>query len=223
MKILALEFSSSRRSVAIATVAEGVSAEGLVVIHASVSRMGGRETQAFALIQEALEKSGLGNEEVEGLVVGIGPGSYTGIRAAISVAQGWALARPTVLAGIRSSDALCAHVSQMGITGRVGVVADAQRGDVYYQENLVSGDGWQVTQPLSIRPAEEVQKLSQEGVLLFGCDLPDFCVGVREMFPEAGFLCRLVGRGLSPIAPESLEPVYLREVSFVKAPSPRYS
>jgi tRNA threonylcarbamoyladenosine biosynthesis protein TsaB len=223
MKILALEFSSSRRSVAIATVSGDLSTGGPVVVHASSSRIGGRETQAFALIHEALEKSGLCSEEVEGLVVGIGPGSYTGIRAAISVAQGWALARPIVLAGIRSSDALCDQVSRMGSMDRFGVVADAQRGDVYYQENLVSGDGWQVTQALSIRPAEEVRKLAEGGVLLFGCDLPDSWVGVRQVFPDAEIVCRLAGRGLSPVTPESLEPVYLREVSFVKAPFPRYS
>ena len=47
-------------------------------------------------------------EEIDCLAIGIGPGSYTGIRAAISIAQAWQLARSVNLLSISSVDCLAA-------------------------------------------------------------------------------------------------------------------
>ena len=44
------------------------------------------------MIEEALREAGLEREQIEVLAVGLGPGSYTGIRVALSLAQGWQLA-----------------------------------------------------------------------------------------------------------------------------------
>jgi tRNA threonylcarbamoyladenosine biosynthesis protein TsaB len=87
MNVLALEFSSNRRSAA-------------VVVDKSVrgraEASGGRNTQAFHLIEQALVEATLEREAVDCIAVGLGPGSYTGIRTAISIAQGWQVARSAV-------------------------------------------------------------------------------------------------------------------------------
>ena len=77
MKILAVEFSSERRSVA-------VLAEGRVL--GCAAETGGRTARAFSLIESALREARLEREDIECVAVGLGPGSYAGIRAAIALA-----------------------------------------------------------------------------------------------------------------------------------------
>src|SRR5579864_1002694 len=84
MTILALEFSAGQRSVAL-------SREGMVIGEAIET--GGRNMAALGMIESILEKAKIEREEVEAIAVGLGPGSYTGVRAAIALAQGWQLAR----------------------------------------------------------------------------------------------------------------------------------
>jgi hypothetical protein len=74
MKILALEFSSSQRSVAIAGA------------HANCEAVetGGRGTGGLRIIEEVLGDAKLEREQIECLAVGLGPGSYTGIRSETS-------------------------------------------------------------------------------------------------------------------------------------------
>ena len=56
-------------------------------------RDGRRSTNALGLVEEALRQAQLDREQIECLAIGLGPGSYTGIRSAIALAQGWQLAR----------------------------------------------------------------------------------------------------------------------------------
>ena len=74
MKILALEFSSPQRSVA---VVQGND------FHESLSG----SNEPFAMIDEALRAAKVEREQIECIVIGLGPGSYTGIRSAISIAM----------------------------------------------------------------------------------------------------------------------------------------
>src|SRR5215468_10964777 len=104
MMILALEFSSAQRSVAIFKVS-GAHPE----VSSEVVETGGRGTKAFEMIEEAMRQAQVEREQIELLAVGLGPGSYTGIRAAISIAQGWQLAREVKLAGISSADCVAAQ------------------------------------------------------------------------------------------------------------------
>src|SRR5438093_6385986 len=107
MKILAVEFSSTHRSVAVLD-ADSSKPRAVGISHESQ----GRETHAFAMIEKALEQAGLSRQSIECLVIGLGPGSYTGIRVAISVAQGWQLARGVKLLGISSVECLAAQTKE---------------------------------------------------------------------------------------------------------------
>src|SRR5215203_4547986 len=89
MKILALEFSSQERSVAIFEKPPGGSSR----LCGSALEKGGRSTNPFALVEQALQNARMEREEIDCIAVGLGPGSYTGIRSAIALAQGWQLAR----------------------------------------------------------------------------------------------------------------------------------
>jgi tRNA threonylcarbamoyl adenosine modification protein YeaZ len=123
MMILAFEFSTAQRSVALAR-------DGMVLA-AAVETGGYRVTNAFGLTEKVLAQAKISREEIEVVAVGLGPGSYTGIRAAIAVAQGWQLARGVKLLGVSSADSLAAQAQAAKIFGRVNVVIDAQRGEFY--------------------------------------------------------------------------------------------
>src|ERR1700733_3629409 len=106
MTILGLEFSSPQRSVAALT----ASSSRAVV----TSREAGRSMRPMDMVEQALRELKLEREQLECVAVGLGPGSYTGIRAAISIAQGWQLARGTRLIGISSADAIAAQAGADG-------------------------------------------------------------------------------------------------------------
>jgi len=80
-------------------------------VGASSRQAGG--TRALGMIESVLREAGLEREQIDVIAVGLGPGSYTGIRTALSIAQGWQLARGVKLLGISSAGVSCS-------TGAVG-------------------------------------------------------------------------------------------------------
>ena len=207
MTILALEFSSSQRSVAVAR-------DGQVLAEAATA--GGREMNAFSLIERVLAEARLGRDQIDCLAVGLGPGSYTGIRVALAIAQGWQLARPIRLLGISSADCLAAQGWAMGLRGRVHVVIDAQRGEFYRAVYVVEADGWREVEPLQIQTAAAVTAAAA-GEALVGPDLTRWFASGQALAPSAAELARLASRRTDYCAGEKLEPVYLRETTFLKA------
>ena len=151
MTILALEFSSAQRSVALAR-------DGRVL--ASAMEAGGyRVTNAFALIEQVLASAKVARGDIGVIAVGLGPGSYTGIRAAIAIAQGWQLAAGVKLLGVGSADCLAAQAQAEKIFGRVNGVIDAQRGEFYLAGWEISAAACAEISPLQIVPASAVAAL----------------------------------------------------------------
>ena len=217
MKILALEFSSPQRSVAV--VQERTEAGPLVLGEAIEA--GARSTNALGLIQEALREAQMDREQIECLVIGLGPGSYNGIRLAIALAQGWQLARPVKLLGISTAECLAAEAQAEGMLGRVHVVIDAQRGEFYLAGYELSAEAAREVEPLRLATLPEVRACHEAGGVIFGPEVTKWFPGGRVLFPRAATLGRLA-RGRTGFVPgEKLEPIYLRAPQFVKAPPPR--
>ncbi len=212
MKILAIEFSSDRRGVALAE-------EGRIV--GSAFEIAGRETRAFALIGQALAQAGWNRREIQRVIVGLGPGSYNGIRMALALAQGWQLARGTELGGLSSVDALAEELRSQGVTGPVALAVDAQRGEFYLASYQLETNGIAPLSPLRIVARSEVESAIASGRPVYGPDARRLPAGARTAFPTAEALARLGVERFTACAPEALEPIYLRETTFVKAPPPR--
>ena len=113
-------------------------------------------TNAFGLIEKVLAAAKISREEIEVIAVGLGPGSYTGIRAAIAVAQGWQLARGVKLLGVSSAECLAAQAQAEKIFGRVNVVIDAQRNEFYLATWEISEAERKEIEPLKIVPAADI-------------------------------------------------------------------
>lgn len=215
MKILALEFSSNERSVAL------VEGRNSPVVLAATSETLGRTTHALTMIEKLLSDIGLQREEIDGIAIGMGPGSYTGIRAAIALAQGWHLARGVKLLGIGSVDCLAAQAQAKAWFGKALFVIDAQRNELYGATYEIEKTGWRCLAPLRLMTQEEAQISGQNAAWVGGPEVNRWFPNGRSLVPSASQLGRLAIRRTDYAQPDQLEPIYLRPISFVKAPLPR--
>ena len=84
-----------------------------------------RAVRVLEDVEELLGDAGLRTEDVEGLVVGTGPGSYTGLRMGLITARTLAFSLGVPVAGVSTLDALAA-----GAPGAVPVI-DGRRREVF--------------------------------------------------------------------------------------------
>jgi tRNA threonylcarbamoyl adenosine modification protein YeaZ len=211
MKILALEFSSPQRSVA---VADGDAVNETI-------ETGGRSTSALAMIEEVLRDAKLEREQIECLAIGIGPGSYTGIRAAIALAQGWQLARNIKILGISSVESIARQTLEHGLTGKFNIVIDAQRNEFYLAQYEIASRTFREIEALRIVSLAEIQKRERAGEILVGPEVQRWFPSGKTIFPSASAIAKLAMSRNDFISGEKLEPIYLRETTFVKAPKPK--
>ena len=216
MKILAVEFSSAQRSAAVWE--EGGAAAGPALLGSAMEAGGHRRV---GLVEQALAEAGCRREEIGVVAAGLGPGSYTGIRGAIALAQGWQLGRGIELLGVSSAECLAARAQAEGARGLANIVIDAQRNEFYLARYQIEDSGWREEEGLRLAGFAEIQELAGRGQALIGPDLQKWFGGARNTYPDAGMLGRLACGRRDFVAGEKLEPIYLRETSFLKAPPPR--
>ena len=158
--------------------------------------------------EEFFERDGLfdaigrlqpGNFEL--LVVGVGPGSFTGIRAGLAAAKGLALPRAVPIRAVSSFDALAltALPSRPAEYRQMCVWADARRGEIYY--TLYDRTG----QPLGDC------RLGTREAVTGALHEPTWWVSAPTVFPSAAVLGRL---GLARESTLPLEPIYLRKTEY---------
>jgi len=216
MKMLALEFSSPRRSVAVAEVAEN----GCRLL-AEISDRADGQQGALKMVALTLDQARVRRKEIEAIAVGLGPGSYTGIRMAIALAQGWQLARGVKLLGASSVAALARHAWTTDCRGRIGVGVDAQRGDYYLANYEVTDAGVVERRAVRIVPKAELEETIAVNELLLMPENTPAVPGARTLFPTAADVAVLAAGSAAIGEGGALEPVYLRPVSFVKNPAPK--
>lgn len=218
MKILAFEFSSPQRSVAVLS----ADAHGKVLAASEAVETSSRNTmKPLGLAEQALKQTGLEREQIECIAVGLGPGSYTGIRAAIALAQGWELARGVKLLGISSAECIAVQVQANGFAGKFSVVIDAQREEFYLAGWEVNGGRLRETTPLRLAPLAEVRAQETAGEKLIGPEATHWFPNGQVVSPSAAALARLALTRTDFVSGEKLEPIYLRATAFIKAPPSR--
>ena len=127
-KVLAIDTSTSRTSVAIIE-------DGSVLYSGFRDGATAHGPSLPALVQEALAVS-----DVDEVVVGMGPGPFTGLRVGIAFAQSFALARAIPVRGVCSLDAIAAQIQEDDFI----ITVDARRKEVYWARYL---NGVRVGQP----------------------------------------------------------------------------
>lgn len=103
----------------------------------------GHATRLLGLLEGAMEAAGVAWGEVERLAVGVGPGSFTGLRIGIATARGLAQSRDLPLAGVSTLEALALGAGERGgvapgagegrgaVPPAVLAVLDARRGEAF--------------------------------------------------------------------------------------------
>jgi tRNA threonylcarbamoyl adenosine modification protein YeaZ len=162
-KTLAIDTSTSRTSVAIIE-------NGRIVYSGFKDGATAHGPSLPALVQEALAVS-----DVDEVVVGMGPGPFTGLRVGIAFAESFALAREIPVRGVCSLDAIAAQIQEADFI----ITVDARRKEVYWARYT---HGVRVTDPAVNFPADVT------GAVIHA-----------DLFPEMVSLVNLPGNIAEPI------------------------
>ena len=196
------------------------------------ARFGGRELAAELESERAhasdllpeldrlLRELGAKPAEIGGVLVGTGPGSYTGLRVGIATALGIARGSGARLRGVPSFETLCWAELRPGEEG--SVLLDARAGEIYFARyRRTAEDVLAVREPCVLRPDEVESALAAEGPL-FG---DAFASGAAALPPGAAKRLRpdaapraesLLELGAARLArfgaqePKGVQPLYLR-------------
>lgn len=146
----------------------------------------------------ALADAGLSMADLEAVVVGCGPGPFTGLRVGMATAAAYGHALGLPVFGVCSLDAIGVDTE-----GDVLVVTDARRREVYWARyrDGVRVDGPAVCAPTDVPGGAHAVAGSPEHAALF--DLPR----LDPTYPTSSGLVRAVDFSRPP---EALVPLYLR-------------
>ena len=186
-------------------------------------------------VDELLRENDIAPDELEAIAVGMGPGSYTGLRIGVSFAKGMCYGLQIPLVAVGSLDALAEVAIEDNEAGILNVenwdnavlcpMVDARRMEVYTQMFSPQGE------PLSEVSAEIISEESfaewrkERQLVIFG----NGAAKCREVLPDAAYIdITPSARGLARLAEQRLqqgktediayfEPFYLKD--FVVIPS----
>lgn len=192
MKTLAFELSSGQGSIALLE-------DGETSFERSFPNDRKDSGAFFENLELCLEQFGAPRE----IVVGLGPGSYAGVRIAIASAIGLRTAVEAKLAGIASICALDVEERDYCVIG------DARRQSFYLAR---VSDGRLLEGPILMAARDLQTKISQGTVPVYSSEkLPQFPQAKRA-YPVARRLAELARRQAPEIVDTGpLEPIYLRE------------
>ncbi|WP_435007247.1 tRNA (adenosine(37)-N6)-threonylcarbamoyltransferase complex dimerization subunit type 1 TsaB [Tundrisphaera lichenicola] len=215
MNILAIDTSTLRAAVAL-----GRTGEPALIAPSDPERRHGRGL--LPSISALLDTGGITAGDLDLIAVGVGPGSYTGLRIGLTAAKCLAFAVGKPLVSFDSLEAIARNAPEQQL--RVAVAVDAQRGDAYVAEFAREEPG----SPLLRRGPTRIESLAtwpiglDPGTLILGPALDRLAVewpssvllgDVDQGHPEGSRLIALAGESLEAgrmADPYFLEPMYLR-------------
>jgi tRNA threonylcarbamoyladenosine biosynthesis protein TsaB len=206
VRVLAIETSGPRGSVALL---EG----DALVVGLEHDQPNAHAERILPMVEQALATAGFDKGSLERVAVGIGPGSFTGLRVGIALAEGLALGLDRPLVGVASLRAMAASAPATESRIRIPVL-DAGRAEVFVA--AYAADGKEMLAPCAIPIAEAYARLGAlfaEPLFVGGfakaiapqaerLEGPDFD------FPQARWVGR-VAAGLDPEASPA-DPIYVR-------------
>ncbi|MBK5252400.1 MAG: tRNA (adenosine(37)-N6)-threonylcarbamoyltransferase complex dimerization subunit type 1 TsaB [Peptostreptococcaceae bacterium] len=221
MNILAFETSGRAASVA-------VMKDKRIIGEMTVSTKLNHSEKLMPMIDELLEKTEISIKDIDALAVGVGPGSFTGIRIGVSTAKGLALALDIPIAAVSSLRALAYN----GIYSDMLVcpIIDARRNQVY--SGVFRWEAAELVEVLNedvynFKELLFVLKNRNCPILFLGEDAYKFKEQMKEVLGENGILAMpqanfpraaaVAGMAIKKIDEKDLEnaftlmPVYLRK------------
>ena len=217
MNLLAIDTGTERMSLAVCRGEQVFTHEGVAGAQAS--------TQLIPAILSLLSRAELGLSELQAIAFGRGPGAFTGLRTACSVAQGLALGANLPLLPIDSL--LCLAETALAQSPRVLALLDARMGQVYAAAYEWKNKGWltcmdaQLTQAQQLVPPPHWDAL---GFALAGNAMAAHSADLQhllssgaltvEVWPQADAMLKLAARAWArgeAVAADAALPLYIRD------------
>jgi tRNA threonylcarbamoyladenosine biosynthesis protein TsaB len=217
MYTLAIELATQTGSVALAQ-SNGPTTETIFDEEQRASE------QIFDVIRELLCANLPGGfEQLDRIIVGRGPGSYSGLRVAMTVAQGLALPGNTPCYALSSWAAAAAAAADAG--GRqIIAIGDARR-QRFWMGRFTARDGSiQQKEPFQLVPADELcAAIATTDLAMATDDITEEALGqqdiryVRAAAPSAGRLLGVATQAIHAGHPsQPMTPIYIHPPVFVK-------
>lgn len=156
-----------------------------------------------ATLFPALVRLGIPRLKLRRIIVGIGPGSFSGIRVGLAAAQGIALAQGGIpVVGISSAYSVAAQHKEVT---RLGVFADAKRREAF----CTAFKNGELEKAAYLIPMAEIEEHSAKFTLAVSAEpLPGI---PQRTYPRARDLLMLPDSLPGWVKEQPLEPIYLRE------------
>ncbi len=211
MKLLAFDTSSQALSVALT---EDDTLLGKIDLNIKKNH----SLTLMPAIDFLMTNAGLQPEDLDRIAVAQGPGSYTGLRIAVTTAKTLASTLNIDLVGVSSLAAIAANVD---VAGKVVPLIDARRQNVYAG---IYENGLSVSQEQHIELDKLMETMKTEETLIFTGELANFRELIAQTLPQAKFvenaerrlpnayqIARL-GAGYEPVNVDTFVPEYLKKV-----------
>ena len=122
MRILGVDTSTSCGSL-------GLIDEDGVIAEYALFREETHSARLVPAIQALLREARININEIDGMAISLGPGSFTGLRVGLSAVKGLALATEKLVVGIPTLDALASNLPFTPYL--ICPILDARKGEVY--------------------------------------------------------------------------------------------
>ncbi|MGP3999232.1 tRNA (adenosine(37)-N6)-threonylcarbamoyltransferase complex dimerization subunit type 1 TsaB [Streptomyces sp. 8N706] len=127
-------------------------------------------------VDRVLREAGTKIDSVTGIVVGVGPGPYTGLRVGLATAAAFGAATGAPVHGLCTLDGIAYAAGRAGLAGPFTVATDARRKEVYWAR--YADPRTRITEPAVDRPADIAGQVASDPVVGAGAVL------YREVFPQ---------------------------------------
>ena len=170
----------------------------------------------LGIINTLMLESKLDYEELHAVAIGIGPGSYTGIRLSCAVAQGIAFSQDLKAITLSSLEILSMEAYLKTSASSIVAISEANLGNVYIAETTFRDGEMESRFRFIPWQSLELSQFSNESIFIGdGCSLFSGIVNqLPNSSPRASHLLDIAQKKLSngnTIRPEEILPIYLND------------